>query len=80
MNLDEGSPSKLTYILTFIFAVISIALCFGLFQAVLITLVGRIVVSLALAIVVSLPFVSAIQDAVVCYNKERHEERTESCK
>ena len=80
MSNNEGNPSTITYILTSIFAVISIALCFGLFQAVLTTLVGRVVVSLALAIVVSLPFVSAIQDAVLDYNNERHEKRTESCK
>lgn len=74
MNLNEGNPSKLAYVLTAIFAVVSIALCFGLFQAVMATFVGRCVVSLVLAIVVSLPFASAMQDAVLYRKKGKDED------
>lgn len=74
MNLNEGNPSKLAYVLTAIFAVVSVALCFGLFQAVMTTLVGRFVVSLALAISVSLPFVGVMQDAFLYRKKGKDED------
>lgn len=78
--VKQDNPSTIVYVLTGLGAAIAIALCFGLFQAVLTTLVGRVVMSLALAIVVTLPFVSVVQDAVVAYNKERDERRARTCK
>lgn len=77
--MSNKDPSTLTYVLTTIFAVVVVALCFGLFQAVLATSVGRIVVALFLAVMIGLPFVSAMQDAVLAYNKNRHEKRPRNC-
>ena len=63
--MNEGNPKRIVYAFTLIAAAVLFALLFAMFNAVLSSNVGRAVVSIVLAALLTAPAASVIQDAIV---------------